>query len=195
MELPAQAIEKNRELHQLVLARGLTPTYLTRKCKEAVPEWRLCPLPEKKAFTPQEKRERKSYARKAVLYPMERWQSTVFLDEHMCFRRLIALPAIHLAGRRLKKRRTVKDKRKKLYPWGYPKLHFMYGVHWKLGVLGPYWISDTTGYEPKRSTPYEVSLPCHPATHPPSTSPAESRCHRSTAPGMAVDRSQCREQR
>lgn len=168
MELPAQAIEKRRELKDLVLERGLTPAYLVRKCKEAVPEWRLCPLPEKKAFSPEEKRERKRYSAKAALYPLEQWQSTVFIDEHLCFRRPIALPTIHLVSKRRKhKRRIVTDKRKQLYSFGYPKLHFMYAVHWKLGVLGPYWISDTTGWNNKRK--YKVStLPTHPPTHPPT---------------------------
>jgi hypothetical protein len=148
----------------MVLSRGLTPAYLVRKCKEVVPEWRLCPLPEKKAFSRQQKVERRLYARKAALYPMERWKSTVFIDEHLFFRRPIALPCIHLAGRRRAKRRKVKDKRKQLYSFGYPKMHFMYAVHWKLGVLGPYWISDTSGWHPHPNRPFKVS-PCHPTTH------------------------------
>ena len=170
LELPAQAMQKNRELMGLVEERGLTAAYLTRKCKEVLPEWRLSPLPEKKAFSAAEKRERMSYARKAVLYPMERWQSTVFLDEHICFRRPIPLPAIHIAGQRCKQRRKVKDPRKKVYSYGYAKLHFMYAVHWKLGVLGPYWISDTTGWSPRRKHPFRVSAHAIQPTHLPSTS-------------------------
>lgn len=168
MELPAQAIDKNRELKDLVLERGLTPAYLTRKCKEVVPEWRLCPLPEKKAFSPEQKRERMRYSAKAALYPLARWQSTVFIDEHLFFRRPEALPTIHLVKKKRRfKRRIVTDKRKQLYKFGYPKMHFMYAVHWKLGVLGPYWISDTTGWSNTRK--YKVCAPSHrPPTRPPT---------------------------
>lgn len=168
--LPAQAMEKNAELKKLAQERGLTAAYLKRRCKEVVPAWRLSPLPEKKAFTAEQKRERLAYAEQAVLYPMERWKSTVFLDEHTFYRRPTPLPAIHLAGQRGAARRTVKDKRKHWYPWDYPKLHFMYAVHWKLGVLGPYWISDCKGW--KGAKHYTVS------NHPPRPLPT---CRQSSA--------------
>lgn len=156
-------MQKNAKLKQLVRETGVTAEYLTKRCKEEVPGWCIAPLPEKKAFTPAQKQKRRHYAERAVQYPMEQWQSTVFLDEHKFYRRVIPLPAVHIAGQRRKLRRTNKDMRKRRYPWSYPRLHFLYGVHWKLGVLGPYWISDCEGWRHARH--YQVSNHAQPATH------------------------------
>lgn len=156
-----QAMEKHEQLKELVQNKHLTADYLKRRCKEVVPGWRIGPLPEKIAFKPERKRERRAYSERAVQYPMEQWQSTVFLDEHKFFRRPIALPAIHIAGQRRRRRRMIKDPRKKRYPWSYPKLHFFYGVHWKLGVLGPYWVSDCKGW--KHAKTWKVRCPGSPA--------------------------------
>lgn len=160
-------MEKQPKLRQLVREKGLTAAYLTRKCKEQVPGWCVSPLPQKKAFTPEQKRARRTYTEKAAQYNMDRWQSTVFLDEHTFYRRPISLPAIHMRG--TGQRRYIRDTRLHRYPWDYPKLHFMYAVHWKLGVLGPYWISDSKGW--KRAKQWKVSCRHHPAapTHPPTS--------------------------
>lgn len=173
----------------MVEGKEVTAAYLERRLKEVVPGWRISPLPEKKAFTAQQKAARLAYAKVAVNYSMERWQSTIFVDEHTFYRRPIPLPAIHLAGQPGKARRIVRDKRKSWYPWQYPKLHFMYGVHWKLGVLGPYWISDCKGW--KGAKHYKVSTAL-PAPRAPAASRSPLSGHLPAAPGMAGCRTLCR---
>lgn len=150
---------KHPLLKKLVKEKGLTAAYLVRACKAKVPGWCIKPLRQRKAFTPAQKRLRLAYATAAVLYPLARWQSTIFVDEHTFFRKPKSLPAIHIAGRRVggrRQSRKIRDKRLKRYSWGYPKLHFMYGVHWFHGVFGPYWISDCTGW---RGRTYKASGP------------------------------------
>ena len=49
--------------------------------------------------------------------------------------------------------------RRRQRPWNHPKLHFLYGVHWKLGVLGPYWVHDCTGW--KRARKWQASSMTH----------------------------------
>lgn len=132
---------------------ALTAGYLTRKCKEVMPKWRLCPEVLRRAFSAGDKRKRLEYCVKAEHNPMDYWMSCVFGDEHTFFRKPIHLPTIHLAGLHHRSR-TTKDPRRKVYSFGYPKMHFFYAVHWKLGVLGPYWLSDTAGFTRKR---YPVS--------------------------------------
>lgn len=135
-------------------SKGLTAAYLKRKCKQAVPGWRIGPIPEKKAFSPEQKRERLKYAKDNVDQPPEYWQSMVFGDEHTFYRRPTPLPAVHIAGRR-HPWRVNRDPRLRHWRSKHPKLHFFYAVHWKLGVLGPYWISDSTGWRRRRK--YKVS--------------------------------------
>lgn len=144
-----QAMQRNPLLKKLVKEKGLTESYLVRACKAKVPGWRISRLRERKAFTPAQKRARLAYCTVAVLYAWARWQSTIFVDEHTFYRKPKALPCINIGGRRVGGRhqsRKVRDKRLKRYPWAYPKLHFMYGVHWHAGVFGPYWISDCAGW-------------------------------------------------
>lgn len=148
--------------------QGISIAYLTKKCKQAVKGWRIGPLPTKKAYTPEQKRGRLAWAREAEDKPMEYWLSTVFVDEHTFYRRPTPLPAIHIAGQRRSNRHVMKDKRLMRYRWQHPKLHFCYGVHWKLGVLGPYWISDCAGWRHRRQ--WKVS--------PPFASPALGSCGR-----------------
>lgn len=151
-----QAMARHPKLKKLARERGLSAAYLKRRCKQVVPEWKIAALPIKKAFTIDQMRARLAYAVEAVKRPMDYWRSTVFYDEHVMYRRPKALPGIFLAGRR---RRLCGDKRLRRNPWQHPKLHFAYGVHWKLGVLGPYWISDCTGW--KRAKKYKVCSATH----------------------------------
>lgn len=154
-----QAIEKHPELSELARRQHLSPAYLAKKCKEANKGWRLGPIPEKRAFDRTEKQARRSYASEALQRPMDYWKSTVFVDEHTCYRRPIPLPAIWLAGRRRARRVTTKDKRYERQKWRYPRLHFMYGVHWALGVLGPYWVSNCTGWRSAKHFTTKASAP------------------------------------
>lgn len=148
---------KHPQLKKLAAEKGLTAKYLVKKCKQAVPSWRLRPMPEDKSFTRNQKKGRLSWAMEAIKRPMAYWLSTIFCDEHTFYRHPIPLPCIHVAGQR----RRVPDKRLKRWKWQHPKLHFLYGVHWKLGVLGPYWIHDCTGW--RRAKQWEVSRsPPHP---------------------------------
>lgn len=142
-------MSKHPLLKKVVSETGVTADFLVRACKAKVPGWCITPLRERKAFTPAQKQQRLAYATTAAQYSMARWQSTIFVDEHTFYRKPISLPAIHIAGRRVggrRQSRKLKDKRLKRYSWGYPKLHFMYGVHWFHGVFGPYWISDCSGW-------------------------------------------------
>ena len=149
-----QAMKKHPKLRRLCAQLHLTAGYLIRKCKEVCPSWRLSPLRLKKEFTPQQKLGRLAYCKKALLRPLEYWKSCIFWDEHTFYRRPSALPTIHLAGtKRGRQPPTSRDKRLKRYPWEHPKLHFGYAVHWKLGVLGPYWISDCKHWRQARSFP------------------------------------------
>lgn len=128
-------MQRHPELQKLCRGRAdITPSYLERLCKRSCPGWRIGQQREKKAFTAPQKRTRLRYAVNAVDQPMDYWLSTVFCDEHVCYRRPYLLKGIHLGRRRF----INHDKRLRRYPWAYPKLHFLYGVHWKLGVLGPY---------------------------------------------------------
>lgn len=161
-----QAMTMHKRLRQLVEKLELTAKYLTRKCKEACKGWRVGPLRLKRAFPPEEKRARRAYAVEALQRPMDYWKSTIFVDEHTFYRRPMPLPAVHIAGRRRgtppKKRareRTNRDPRLKARRFAYPKLHFLYGVHWLIGVLGPFWISDCTGWRRARHYPKKVSYP------------------------------------
>lgn len=147
-------MEKHPELQKLA-AKGITAKYLTRRCKEVAPGWRVSPLREKKAFTGPQKKTRLTYALDALKRPLNYWLSTIFVDEHTFYRRPTALPAIHIAGQR----RKVSDRRLKRWKWAHPKLHFMYGVHWKLGVLGPYWVHDCTGWKHARKWKVSSSSP------------------------------------
>ena len=137
----------------------LSAAYLAKRCKQVAPGWKIAVVPEKKAYSREEKRGRLAYAKEAVQRPMEYWRSTVFYDTHVFFCRPTALPSIHIAGRRRRPHKKCTDKRRKVYPWGYPKMHFAYAVHWKLGVIGPFWISDTTGY--KKAKKYKASSAAH----------------------------------
>lgn len=143
-----QACAKHPDLKKLVQNKGISAAYLERKCKQAVPGWRIGPQRTRLEFTPEQKRERLEYALEAVDFPKERWDSTVFCDEHTHYRSPKPLPGIHIVGRGWRRRRCakLKDKRAKLGKWRYPKLHWFYGVHWKLGAFGPYWIHDTPGW-------------------------------------------------
>lgn len=150
-----QAMSHHPEIKKLCARNHYTAKYLEKRCKQAVPGWRIGYQPEKKAFTAQQKRERLAFCREMVEQPLEFWQSTVFVDEHTFYRRPYPLKGITI-GRRLYKN---KDKRLRRYPWSYPKLQFMYGVHWKLGVLGPYWISTCQGW--KIRTKFPVGADAH----------------------------------
>ena len=114
---------------------------------------------EKVAFSRAQKLVRLQYAREHADLPMEHWQSTIFVDEKLHYCIPGKLPAVGIAGRQRadKRFRTIKDKRRQRRKWQHPKLHFMYGVHWQLGVLGPYWVHDSTGW--KRAKPWKVSPP------------------------------------
>lgn len=149
-------MEKQKDLRDLCQAKHLTAEYLERRIKKVVPGWKLEPLPQKKAYTPEQKRSRLDYCKEAVKRPMDYWKSTVFWDEHTFYRHPRPLPAIRIGSRR---RRIVRDKRLKPRAWQHPKLHFAYGVHWKLGVLGPYWISDCKGW--KKARKFKVSGGTH----------------------------------
>lgn len=154
-----QAIEKHPQLSELARRLHLDPAYLAKKCKAVSKDWRFGPITEKRAFDRNEKWARRRYASEALQRPMDYWKSTVFVDEHTCYRRPIPLPAIWLAGRRRARRVTTKDKRHERQRWRYPKLHFMYGVHWALGVLGPYWVSDCTGWRKAKRFTTKASAP------------------------------------
>lgn len=159
-----QAMRLHPKLRALALKDGLTAAYLVKKCKQYVKGWKVGIPRQKKAFDLPHKRARLAYAAKAVNYSMKRWQSTIFADEHTFYRRPSGAPAIMLAGRRWGGRsmcKKVRDRRLKTYSYAYPKLHFFYGVHWDLGVLGPYWISDCKGW--RKAKHYPVSPP-HPPT-------------------------------
>lgn len=158
-----QAMSRHPQLRVLAQTRCLTASYLIKKCKEVCKEWRVGIPRQKKAFDCPHKRARLNYALGAVDNTMEQWQSTIFADEHVFFRRPSGAPAIMLAGRRWGGRsmcKKVRDRRLKTFSYSYPKLHFFYGVHWKLGVLGPYWVHDCKGW--RKAKTYPVSPPTHP---------------------------------
>lgn len=133
-------------MKRLCAEKHVTPAYLERRCKEVVPGWHIGPLPAaKRVFKPEEKQTRIAYCKKALAAPREFFQSTVFCDEFKCWRRPVCLPAIWIAGRR-RPNPLARDRRWRPRKTGYPLMHFLYGVHWKLGVFGPYWLSDTKGW-------------------------------------------------
>lgn len=115
-------------------------------------------MAEKAAFTPDQKRQRLAYVKENKDRPLTHWQSTIFADEHVCHRRPGHLPGVHIAGQR-RRFPTINDRRRRQRPWNHPKLHFLYGVHWKLGVLGPYWVHDCTGW--KRARKWQASGGTH----------------------------------
>lgn len=144
-----QACAKNKELKKLVAEKQVTPAYLERKCKEVVPGWCIGQPPAaKRVFKPEEKKGRLNYCRTALTRSAEYWQSTVFCDEFKYWRKPIPLAGVMIAGRRRAVRLNplAHDRRWHPVPVGYPKMHFLYGVHCTLGVFGPYWLSDTKGW-------------------------------------------------
>lgn len=154
-------MEHHPQLKEVVARTGVSATHLIKRCKQVCPGWRVGPLPEKRAFDADEKRARLAYCLEALQRPEEYWKSTVFVDEHMCYRRPMPQPAIYRAGQRRARRRLNTDPRLKHKKYGWPKLHFLYGVHWKLGIIGPYWISDCTDW--LRAKHYPRQARCSPA--------------------------------
>lgn len=138
---------------------GVSAKYLIKRCKQVCSKWCIAPLPEKRAFNADERKARRAYCEEALQRPPEYWKSTVFVDEHTFYRRPRPQPAIHIKGQRMKMRRINKDARLKNKRYGWPKLHFLYGVHWKLGIIGPYWISDCTDWKKAKHYPKKASSP------------------------------------
>lgn len=159
-------MHRHPELSKLVARTGVSAKHLIKRCKQVCSSWRIAPLPEKRAFTADEKRARLAYCKEAQYRAPEYWMSTVFVDEHTFYRRPQPQPCIHIQGRRMKMRRLNKDDRLKHKKYGWPKLHFLYGVHWKLGILGPYWISDCTGWPKNKHYPKKASAHLRPVDLP-----------------------------
>lgn len=152
-----QAMREHPQLRKLVEKTHVTAKHLIRRCKEVVPQWRLSTMPEKRGFSPPEKKARLAYSTEAVQRPMDYWKSTIFVDEHTFYAKVKPLRGIWMGGRRWRRKSFDKRCRGKGYSW--PKLHFLYGVHWAIGVIGPYWISDCTKWKSAIHYPRKVSSP------------------------------------
>lgn len=122
----------------------MSPAYIERRVKEEDPGYKCGAVPTKPEFSDEEKAGRVAWCKVYVAQLASFWYNWVFVDEFTLYSKPGRATAIHRKGDHL----TLTDPNLKNFDWGsYGTLCMCIAVNAYVGLVGMWWIHNTTGYK------------------------------------------------
>lgn len=122
----------------------MTPAYIERRVKEVDPGYVCGEVPTKPRFNEEEKAGRVAWCRLYVAQLASFWYNWVFVDEFTIYTKAGRVTAIHRRGDHL----TLTHANLKNFDFAsYGTLAMCIAVNAYVGLVGKWWIHNTTGYQ------------------------------------------------